>query len=269
MHFYHPEYNIDINTEDLNCRLILTEINKIYKKIPKTKCDKCPGKKKVESDCCKTFSPPMLFSEFINIVSDVSKNKNDAEIKELIVASIKTFLDISDVKECVLLEKNRCIVYEQRPFSCRMFGLYSSEEWSDRLKKISEHKKCKIEELPFYKQCKGISKTGKTKKISRLHSDILFRDLHDLDVKIFPDDKIGKKFVFQSKTYMPFYVHFLLINLGPQMLENLAIIREDLEKTVEKVKHKEIDKKSLDKKIEQVSDFIKTFEENFLRKNRQ
>ena len=137
MRFFHPEYEIFLKTDDLTAYKAYGDLKRLYKKIPNAVCIKCPKKKSIEADCCKTFSPPMMLVEFLNILDEIEKTLCKEKKTELIIKCIKSVLNINISKKCVLLSKNnKCICYNRRPMNCRMFGLYTKEEWSDRLKKL-------------------------------------------------------------------------------------------------------------------------------------
>ena len=96
MIFFHPEYKIEIDTDIFDLKIAIKDLNDIYKKIPDTKCLHCPGKDKVEADCCKCFSPPMLLIEFLNILT-----KEQAKSAKVVYQIYETFFP----KFCVFYEQ--------------------------------------------------------------------------------------------------------------------------------------------------------------------
>ena len=93
MRFFHPEYEIFLKTDDLASYKTYGDLNKLYKKIPNAVCIKCPGKKCVEADCCKSFSPPMMLVEFLNILDKIEKELSKEKKSELILKCIKSVLN--------------------------------------------------------------------------------------------------------------------------------------------------------------------------------
>jgi Fe-S-cluster containining protein len=263
MRFFHPEYETFLKTNDLTAYKAYGDLNRLYKKIPNVVCVKCPKKKKIEADCCKSFSPPMLLVEFLHILDQIETTMNKEKKIELILKCIKTVLNTDISKECVLLNKNnQCSCYDRRPMNCRMFGVYTKEEWSDRLEKLKETFDCDIKDIPFYRQCKNVKIKGKKKKISRLESDMIFHDIYDIDMNFFENKKQGREIVFDSKTYLPFHIHYLLINMGPDLLDNLVIMREGISASHEKFKNGEIDEETLKNSESQIESFIEIMGDN-------
>jgi len=230
--FIHPEYKIEIDTDSFDLKKAFKDLNDIYKKIPNTKCLHCPGKKGVEADCCKSFSPPMLLVEFLNILSKLEKEDKEFQEK-FVVECMQSFLNPEYQNECLLLKDVFCRYYDQRPFSCRMFGQYSDVEWKGRIEAIQEQSFVDPRKLPFYKQCKNIqvlAKKGK-KSVKKGDSDYFFKSIYSIDLRLFDyfgekgKPSLGPLFVLSSKTYLPIYTHLLLIRIGPELLEQLAIVK--------------------------------------------
>jgi len=247
MNFYHPTYGIIIDTDSEQTKDLLKRLNKLYKKISKTKCIQCPLKKGVEADCCKTFSPPLHLIEFVNILNDIVGESSLQDKRVLLNDCFKSFLSSENEKPCVLLKGTECSIYKTRPFACRMFGQYDKDEWERRLKIFSEELGLSPEKVPFYEQCEGVDVVKKqdVKKISRKKSDLLYLELHYLDIGLFKDltkkegeedlkEQDGKEIVFASMTYTPFDVHLLSVRIGPDKLDELAGIKfngQEIKKT--------------------------------------
>ncbi|MCK5615495.1 YkgJ family cysteine cluster protein, partial [Candidatus Pacearchaeota archaeon] len=261
--FIHNGYGIDIDTKSLEMFKLYGELKDLYSKIPKTKCLNCPGKKGVEADCCKVFSPPMLLIEFLHILRSI-EDDSEEERKDLYYRCFESYLNPSYEKRCVLLnDDNQCIVYNTRPFSCRMFGLYEEQEWEDRLKSITEEIKINEtsetpdeENVPFAKQCKGIKikkKKEKIKSITKGTSDYIYKHIHYLDINVFPEElaKDAAAVVMGSYTYLPFVAQYLLMQIGQEKLDNLATMKI----TVRKLEKE--DKLKFAKNMGEIDDFLK------------
>jgi Fe-S-cluster containining protein len=255
----HPSFNIEIDTDDLSVVKLFADLKNIYKNIPSTKCVNCPMKNSVTAECCKTFSPPMLLIEYINILrlyKDLFNTKED-KIK-LFNHCLESYLKPDYIKPCIFLINNRCSCYEARPFSCRMFGLYSQNEWNDRLHNISAVLDIEKKDVPFNKQCTGIKVTGKKSKISKEESDKLFKDIHVLDIKLFPDMLKGAEIVTASMTYMPFDAHYLSMLMGDENLETLATMKLYLRDKLNKFNSGEIGEEEYKNTENAIKGFIET-----------
>jgi Fe-S-cluster containining protein len=257
--FHHPDYGIDIDTHSLQSIKLLGQLKKIYEKIPQTKCLKCPDKSGVEADCCKMFSPPMLLIEFINMLN-ILEIKSRKELNELLYYCYESFINPNYTKPCILLEETICKVYNARPFSCRMFAQYDDKEWEDRLKAISKELNLDTKDVPFCKQCNGIKikQKSKIKSISKEKSDNIFRSIHALDIELFDDKNKGYETVMKSMTYLPFDAHFLCFSVGPDLLDQLALIKIQMRNLKNQGKEEELVslKKNVNRLLSNVKDSI-------------
>jgi Fe-S-cluster containining protein len=236
---------LNIDFSDLQTLKILGDLSSLYKKIPDTKCLHCPSQKKVTAQCCHTFSPPMFLIEFVNIYRQIEK-KNKEEKLEIILSCFESFVNPALEKQCVLLSKNRCLTYEQRQTSCRLFGQYSKSEWQDRLDLLTQQLDVPAEEVPFYNQCLNI-KVDKNKNISKAESDLIFKNIRDLDVLLFPDRAMGKRIVDTTMTYIPFDAHMLASIVGYDNMEKLTDVKLMMRGAQEKFKKGEISVEELEK----------------------
>jgi len=230
--YIHPHFGIKVDTESMKYKDLFKDLKSIYDDLPKTKCLHCPNKEKVEADCCKTFSPPMLLSEFLSI-STILETLSKEEQDKLTYYCFESFLSNEIVKQCPLLENDLCKSYYKRPLSCRLFGIYSDSEYNDRLKNVCESLKLKKEDVPFYEQCKNLEVKGMHSFPKQL-SDKLFEKIHRLDIRLFDDKIVGKEIVEMSATYMPFDAHYLCVRIGPDNLEILTSMKLELKKSKEK-----------------------------------
>lgn len=252
MKFSHTFFEVDVDTDDLEFFKLLGRLDSIYKQFPKTKCLHCPNKESVESDCCKTFCPPIYFIEFLNILKKIEKTAKEKSqdiydiVNPLIKKCVDSFLYVEDnilIKPCPALDGINCSFYGQRPFSCRNFGLYTNIEWNNRLEKIIKATEMPKEEIPFYEQCKNIKITDKSiKSLSFEKSNKLFNDVYDLEAILFS----GQKKIYRQ-TYMPLDHHMLLLFLGEGSLEKLTDMKIAYIEMIKKYKNKEISKKVLTK----------------------
>lgn len=222
MKIKHPFYKIEIDTSKKKYKKIKNKLQSLYSELPASKCLFCPGKCGVEADCCKTFSPPMLLVEFCSTL-EIINNWDKEKQKKLLFSCLDSFVKTDIAKPCVLLEQTLCSIYNARPLGCRLFALYPDEEWEKRLNSISNELNVEKEKVPFYKQCRNVEVEGEEKIVSTKVSDDIFNKIHQLDIDLFPDKRVGNKLVMDnSATYMPFETHFLCYKFGPQLVQGLS-----------------------------------------------
>ena len=123
MNYFHHHFGLEVNTNSIKIKKKLKKLQKLYSKIPPTICNFCPKKKTVEADCCKHFSPPMYFVEFLDILKTIEKWEPE-DRSSLLSSCWRTFLNIDIVRPCVLLDQTLCSIYEARPFSCFLPGTF-------------------------------------------------------------------------------------------------------------------------------------------------
>lgn len=257
--------DIDINFDDLEIRNKINHLKDIYKKIPKTKCIKCPEKTGVEADCCKVFNPPIFLIEFLYIAKEIIKKDKKIQ-KELLIECLKSYLSTDIIQKCVLLnEKNMCLFYKNRPFACRMFGQYTKEEWKRRQKAIKDIKK-EEDKIPFYNQCNGvIIDDKKTKILSTQKTDNLFKQIYSIDISLFEKQENGKRIVMNNTTYLPFEAHFLTYMLGLDFLYQITNIKITVIESKEKLNKQEINKEEHKQNLKKLKDFIEEAEKEIRR----
>jgi len=266
MKFEHPGYYTEIDTDDLETIKLFVQLDEIYKGIPKTKCLQCPLKSNVQADCCKVFSPPMYLVEFLNIFRKMEDFTKEQKM-EIVSKCIDSVLDPQIIKPCLLLDGLLCSVYGGRPFSCRMFGVYSQVEWKGRLKSYSHQLGIPPEEIPFFEQCKGVEvikkkKSGVPAVISKDKSDDMFDRIQRLDISLFKDRACGTSVVYSTATYIPFDAHYLQIIIGPENLENLVTMKISLRKNENLFEEGEISEKEYKKIKKEVKDFASIVKES-------
>ena len=254
---------LNIDFTDLQTLKILGDLSSLYKKIPDTKCLHCPAKKNISADCCKTFSPPMFLIEFVNIYRQIEKRTKEEKL-QIILSCFESFVNPALEKKCVLLSKNRCLYYEQRHTSCRLFGQYSKKEYGDRLDLLAQELDVPANEIPFHDQCLNI-KVDKNKNISKAESDEIFKKIRDLDVLLFPDRMMGKRIVDTTMTYIPFDAHMLASIIGYDNMEKLTDVKLMMRGANEKLKNKEISAEEFEKTKKNFESFCEIFREALLK----
>jgi len=264
----HTTYNVVIDFNNIGFISMVLELAKQYGRIPNTKCLQCPGHEIVVATCCKVYNPAMYFIEFLNILRNIEKNWTKQQKNDLFIKCLRSFLNPNIEKGCPLLEDTKCPIYEQRPFACRSYCQYSNASWEERMNKVSKTLNISINKLPMEgKQCRNVQVFSNNVSLSKFEEDDIFLKISELDVKVFPDSKTGKEFVYSTMTYLPFDTHYLLFRIGSDQLEVLTSMRLILEKNKEEVKNaKDDEKEGKIKKYEIVQSNINKFiEDNILK----
>lgn len=259
MKFIHPHFGIEINTEDEKIQEMLGQLKELYGELPNAKCLQCPGQCSVTAECCKVFSPPMNLIEFVHIMTDIGELTQE-EKSQLAMKCVDSFVNPDYFKSCTLLNGVNCSVYKERPLACRLFGVYVEAEYEERVRKVSAKIPAYVD-IPFKKQCRNLEYPDGKREIFRGHSDRIFKQIHDLDMKFFDSlsEKDAKDLVMSSCTYMPFEAHYLSVVIGPDALDLLAEMKISLRRA--KDAHL-LDKSNIPnhlafkKKEKQVQDFL-------------
>ena len=106
----------------------------IYNQIPANDCQRC-------GDCC--FNCAQVYpTEFLNVYDHIlSLNElAQARLAERLIEYELLNLVTLEVK-CPFLEGVDCVLYERRPFQCRTFGLYATDEYQNMVDDSREKNK--------------------------------------------------------------------------------------------------------------------------------
>jgi Fe-S-cluster containining protein len=176
--------------------------------------------------------PQINYSEFVQIATRVWKEKSHAEILDIICTSLEYFFRYDYgkwgqdalVKPCMLLnEDGMCTVYEDRPLSCRMYGIWPEDMYNERVDKFAESYKekygLKREELPLAKQCPLVTRKSEDSPLTREVIEGLYKQLDELDKTTgdFSDVQVRQK-----ENYRTFHDWLLLKILGEDWLSQLT-----------------------------------------------
>lgn len=200
--------------------------------------------------CCLTTCPSMNFSEFIQIITEAWKSWTKDDKTELICTSIEYFFKNEFekwgiqtlVKPCMLLDKSTglCKCYEDRPLSCRLFGIWPKDEYERRVSKfVKAYSKYGLikEDLPLYFQCPLVERNNKDKELTLEIINGLYKklDLLDKNISDFSDLQISQKHNYRS-----FHDWLLLKVFGEDWLSKLTAFmmsanKEQLEDQIEQI----------------------------------
>ena len=182
--------------------------------------------------CCRVAMPQMNYSEFVQIATKVWQEKKNVEILDIICKSLEYFFryDYAKwgkdalVKPCMLLnEEGLCTVYEDRPLSCRMYGLWPEDMYNERVDKFAAAYKQKYglerEELPLATQCPLVKRQDEDSSLDREVIEGLYKQLDDLDKTT---GNFSNAQIRQRENYRTFHDWLLLKILGEEWLSQLT-----------------------------------------------
>lgn len=152
----------------------------------------CPG----HCVCCNVACPQMNYSEFLVIVNHIYDNFPKEKRMEILKKSIEYFFSSKIVKPCPLLIGKRCSVYEIKPLSCSMYGLWPEDMYNERVEKFQEATGMKKEEIPLNTQCQYVHRVDPSVPLTREVIESLYDQLNELDKGVgdFSDEQIKKKY---------------------------------------------------------------------------
>jgi len=97
-------------------RGLFESLARIYAAFPETTCEGC-------ARCC--FESPGVFCvEYLQLVEQLgrtARGRREELIRRALGELMFSWVEAS--RECVFLESSRCVLYEQRPLACRLFGV--------------------------------------------------------------------------------------------------------------------------------------------------
>ena len=179
-----------------------------------------------QCECCKVAMPQINYSEFIQIISNVWKRAHE-EVIEVICTSLEYFFRYeyekwgmaTMVKPCMLLDgNNMCSVYEDRPLSCRLYGLWPREMYENRVDKFAkayERYGLKREDLPLNTQCPYVKRKDDSVALTPEIIQGLYDQLDKLDQTV---GSFSNAQIRQKENYRTFHDWLLLKVLGEDWL---------------------------------------------------
>jgi Fe-S-cluster containining protein len=210
-----------VDTTDGNIRGPIVSLGILYDEMPETQgCERC---QEVNGDdaiwCCRTLNPSMYYIEFLKIwekVEDWGKEKR----LELILRSIKNHLTTGLAKGCVFWD-DECLVYEDRPFACRMYAVIPQESWDARLESLKKRYGEDYEPKP---QCDLVSvKNGEL--ITKDQERKWFLHTARCETRIGVPPQIVKAHDNPQGSYRTFHDHILLELFDEGFLTKLSELR--------------------------------------------
>jgi Fe-S-cluster containining protein len=183
-------------------------------------------------ECCNVAMPACNYCEFVQIITELWGKLDKKEKVFLLCKSLEYFFknDYKKwgmsifIKPCLLLDKktNLCRIYESRPISCRLYGLWPENDYNQRVDKFEKAYAplgIKREDLPLHKQCPYVKRKDDSIPLTTEVINSLFKKLDEMDVKI---GEFSKLQVSQKENYRTFHDWILLKVLGEEWLTKLT-----------------------------------------------
>jgi len=221
-------FGVDITQDNLRRPTISLKV--LYEGMPATSgCENCQehfGEDAIW--CCRSINPSMYYVEFLKVWQEVQKWPKHKK-RDLMVRAITNYLDTSPQKGCVFWNEE-CMVYENRPFACRMYGVIPQESWDKRVASLREREG---EDFPIRPQC---DKVVAEKPITEEDENKWFEHTRKCEVMLGVDKQCIDLHDIPGGT---FHDHLLLEILEPQALNRLTEVklskpsREDIESFAE------------------------------------
>lgn len=208
-------YNIDLTQSNLEGPLISLDV--LYEGMPQTSgCEKCA---EINGDnvhwCCKEQSPSMYYSEFLKVLKQVGDKWNETKKKELVLRAVKNYLNNKLNKGCIFYDEG-CTIYKVRPFSCRMYGVISKENWDKRWKTLKERQGDKFKAKP---QCSLVSAA---EEITPQMEGKWFLHTRKSEERIGIASEVINRHDLGGGSYRTFHDHLLLEFFGEDLLSVLT-----------------------------------------------
>ena len=182
----------NINTSDASIRGPIVSLKVLYDGMPETSgCERCQDVNKENAIwCCRHLNPHMYYVEFLHIWEDIQMWSKEKKLA-LVLRAIHTHLDTAVEKGCIAWD-SKCLIYERRPFSCRLYGVISPESWDIRVAALRKrYEKDSGEALgqqfeSFIRhdvQCDMV-RTSSGEPISKTQEDVWFRHTRHCEERI-------------------------------------------------------------------------------------
>jgi Fe-S-cluster containining protein len=217
--------------------------------------------------CCKVAMPQIHYSEFLNIVDTIWNAYKKEELMDLIGTSIEYYFyhDYAKfgmkhlIKPCMFLNKetNLCKIYEKRPLSCRIYGLWPKEEYEKRVDSfVSYYSQYGLtrDDIPLAKQCDKVKRVDESKELSMDVINSLYAKLDSVDVSVGKFSKVDIEAKVNVRTFHDWLMWHIY---GEQMLCEISSIvqagtKEHLEELIVIIKdniHQQYKNKAIPKPV--------------------
>lgn len=108
--------------------------------------------------CCRVACPQMKFCEASSIIDFIWATWSKEDKKRILAEAVKYYFSDSLIKPCLMMDGNTCRVYARRPLNCRLYGLWPSDSWEERVAMFSKSTGLPREKLPLNVQCPNVKR---------------------------------------------------------------------------------------------------------------
>lgn len=106
-----------------------------------------------QCSCCRVACPQMKYSEALSIVNTVwTAWAREAKVAFLMTC-VRYFFSKSLIKPCPMLVGKDCLIYDDRPLNCRLYGLWPEDVYEKRVASLSKIIGLDKEKIPLNTQC--------------------------------------------------------------------------------------------------------------------
>jgi Fe-S-cluster containining protein len=210
-----------IDTRDNNIRGPIVSLGILYNEMPETQgCENCQKANDADAIwCCRSLNPSMYYIEFLKVWEEVEKWDKDKRA-EIVIRSIRNHL-ITELDKGCIFWKDHCLVYDNRPFACRMYAVIPQESWDSRLANLKGRYGKDYETRP---QCDLVS-TKDEKPITKDQEDKWFKHTIRCESRIGVPKGIIKAHDDPQGCYRTFHDHVLLELFDEGFLTQLSELR--------------------------------------------
>lgn len=168
---------------------------------------------------CKTQTPQVLYTEFLNTWKGITKDWDDSSFEKLIEKCLRKYLFPNKDKSCVFIDMqtNKCLQHETRPFNCRIYGITPEEEFKPRYERL------KVIYPDARDQCHLVS-TVNDKPVTTRDTNNWWLELNAIEMSV----GIKKETITDEPggCYRTYHDHILIHILGDKGMEQLSLLRE-------------------------------------------
>jgi Fe-S-cluster containining protein len=132
--------------------------------------------------CCRVACPQMKYSEATQITGVIFNDWSKEDKLELLTTCVRYFFSDSLIKPCPMLKDDTCRTYEDRPLSCRIYGLWPEKVWSDKVSNFSKVIGLPEDKLPLNKQCGMVTRANGLPPLTMEQIEPLYTSLDSIDM---------------------------------------------------------------------------------------
>lgn len=209
-----------VDTTESNVTRPLISLKVLYDGLPTTTgCEQCEEHYGEDAIwCCRTINPSMYYVEFLKVWQTVQKTWKKPAKRDLLLKAIVNYLDTSPTKGCIFWE-GHCHVYEERPFSCRMYGVIPQDSWDSRIKSLKDREG---EDFPVRDQC---NKVTSSKPVTDADENRWFAHTRRCEEMVGVDKERIDLHDIPGGPYRTFHDHLILELMEPTALNKLTEVK--------------------------------------------